>query len=613
MGHKGRISALLGPTNTGKTYNAIERMLGYENGVIGLPLRLLAREVFDKLTGLRGTSVIALVTGEERIIPKNPKYWVCTVEAMPMDLGLEFVAIDEIQLCSDHERGHIFTDRLLHARGKKETMFLGSETISSRLKNLFPDIKVSRSERFSTLYFAGKSKLSRIPERSAVVSFSINEIYATAELIRRQKGGAAVIMGALSPRIRNAQVDLYQNGDVDFLVATDAIGMGLNLDLKHVSFSKLYKFDGKRERKLYPTEIGQIAGRAGRFTKNGTFGVTGEAENLEPTIAAAIEKSHFPQIKFLQWRNSNLNFTSVTGLIQSLEQKPTNENFVKADEGIDLKVFKTLSETEPLKGNINSVKDIKLLWEVCQIPDFRKISEFDHSTLLKEIFNFLKNDGILPDYWLHDQIKRLNILEGNIDALAKRLAFIRTWTFVSYKKSWLNDSLKWQGETRLIEDKLSDELHKKLTQRFVDQRTSVLVKGLKQRENLVAEINDDGEIFVDAQLIGRLVGLKFETDKSTSKEEKKAIKAAAGVVLGPQYHLRSEKIYNTSDEKFSIDEIGQIKWDNAAIGKLKMGSTILTPSIIPIVDVEAGPKIVEKLQRRLDHFIQRTIENLIQH
>ena len=602
-----KILALLGPTNTGKTFNAIKRMLGYDSGIIGLPLRLLAREVFDKLTEMRGSSVVALVTGEERIIPKKPKYWVCTVEAMPMDLGLEFVAIDEIQLCSDHERGHIFTDRLLNARGKKETMFMGSETILSKLKNLLPEVEIQKSERFSELTYVGRNKISKIPERSAVVSFAIHELYAIAELIRRQKGGAAVIMGALSPRTRNAQVELYKNGDVDYLVATDAIGMGLNLDLRHVSFSKLSKYDGKRERKLYATELAQIAGRAGRFRTDGTFGVTGEAENLDAKLVSSIENSNFSPTKFLQWRNSSLNFSSVKGLIESLERKPTNEHFVKAQEGIDLKVLKALSDSAAGDMSLGSVRDIKLFWEVCQIPDFRKISDADHTTLLSSIFNFLKSDGILPDYWLHDQIKRLDRLEGDIDTLSSRLAFIRTWTFVSNKRSWLNDASGWQAETRLIEDKLSDELHRKLTQRFVDRRTSVLVKGLKQRESLVAEINQDSQIFVDGQLIGKLVGLTFKKVMSKSDKESKTIRATAVNVLGPQYHLRSEKIYNSSDEDFLITDLGEITWQSALVGKLKMGPDILSPIILPIVDTEAGNEISEKLKRRLEHFIERTI------
>ena len=603
-----KVTAVLGPTNTGKTFFALERMLGHSTGVIGLPLRLLAREIFDKLVSLRGKNVVALITGEERIIPPNPKYWVCTVEAMPSDLGADFVAVDEIQLCGDLARGHIFTDRLMHARGKKETMFMGSETLTSKIQSLIPDVTIIKRERLSELTYKGKSKISRIPERSAIVSFSISEVYAIAELIRRQKGGAAVIMGALSPRTRNAQVELYQNGDVDYLVATDAIGMGLNLDINHVSFAKLSKFDGRKERNLYPNELAQIAGRAGRYKTNGTFGVTGEAEDLEQNCSKAIEMNKFSPVKMLQWRNSKLNFSSADFLIKSLEVSPENENFVKAKEGTDLTVLKSLSDKLNITKNLNSSKDVKLLWEVCQIPDFRKLSAYDHSSLLEVVFNFLQNDGILPDQWLSEQVRRLDRVEGDIDTLSKRLSLIRTWTYVSYKKSWLNDSLGWQAETRRIENKLSDELHKKLTQRFIDRRTSVLVKGLKQRESLVAEINQDSEIFVEGQLIGKLVGFCFQKDKSTSNEESKALKATAHAVLGPQYQLKSDKLYNSSDEEFSFNDSGQIWWRAAAVGKLTAGADILSPKIIPLVDSEAGVEINQNITRRLDHFVNRTIE-----
>ena len=603
-----KVTALLGPTNTGKTFFALERMLGHSSGVIGLPLRLLAREIFDKLVVLRGRNVIALVTGEERLIPSNPKYWVCTVEAMPSDLGADFVAVDEIQLCSDLERGHVFTDRLMHARGKKETMFMGSSTITRKIKSLIPDVTIIKRERLSELTYKGKSKISRIPERSAIVSFSVSEVYAIAELIRRQKGGAAVIMGALSPRTRNAQVELYQNGDVDYLVATDAIGMGLNLDIKHVSFAKLSKFDGRKERNLYPNELAQIAGRAGRYKTNGTFGVTGEAENLEANWSGAIEMNKFSSIRLLQWRNSKLNFSSADFLIKSLEVSPENENFVRAKEGSDLTVLKSLSDKLSITTNLNSTNEVKLLWEVCQIPDFRKLSEVDHSSLLEVIFNFLRNKGFLPDEWLNEQVRRLDKVEGDIDTLSKRLAFIRTWTYVSYKKNWVNDSLSWQAETRRIENKLSDVLHEKLTQRFIDRRTSVLVKGLKQRGSLVAEMNQNSEIFVEGQLIGKLVGFCFEKDKSTSNQETKALRATAQAVLGPQYQLKSEKLYNSSDEEFSFNDLGQILWRAAAVGNLTVGGDILSPKIIPLVDSEVGVDITQKIKRRLDHFVSRTVD-----
>ena len=608
MKNVSKVTALLGPTNTGKTFFALERMLGYSTGVIGLPLRLLAREIFDKLVVLRGRNVVALITGEERLVPPNPKYWVCTVEAMPTDVGADFVAVDEIQLCGDLERGHVFTNRLMHARGKKETMFMGSETIARKIKSLIPEVTIIKRERLSELRYKGKTKISRIPGRSAIVSFSVSEVYAIAELIRRQKGGAAVIMGALSPRTRNAQVELYQNGDVDYLVATDAIGMGLNLDIKHVSFAKLSKFDGRKERYLYPNELAQIAGRAGRYKTDGTFGVTGEAEGLEASWSEAIEMNNFSPIKLLQWRNSKLNFSSADFLIKSLEASPENENFAKAKDGTDLAVLKLLSDKLRITTTLDSTKDVKLLWEVCQIPDFRKLSESDHSNRLEVVFNFLRNDGVLSDDWLSKQVRGLDRVEGDIDTLSKRLAFIRTWTYVSYKKSWVNDSMGWQAETRRIENRLSDALHKKLTQRFIDRRTSVLVKGLKQRDSLVAEINKNSEIFVEDQLIGKLVGFCFEKDKSASNEESRALRSTAHAVLGPQYQLKSQKLYNSSDEEFSFCDSGQIWWRGAAVGKLTAGVDVLSPQVIPLVDSEAGIDITKNIKRRLDHFVTRTIE-----
>ena len=608
MKNVSKVTALLGPTNTGKTFFALERMLGYSTGVIGLPLRLLAREIFDKLVVLRGRNVVALITGEERLVPPNPKYWVCTVEAMPTDVGADFVAVDEIQLCGDLERGHVFTNRLMHARGKKETMFMGSETIARKIKSLIPEVTIIKRERLSELRYKGKTKISRIPGRSAIVSFSVSEVYAIAELIRRQKGGAAVIMGALSPRTRNAQVELYQNGDVDYLVATDAIGMGLNLDIKHVSFAKLSKFDGRKERYLYPNELAQIAGRAGRYKTDGTFGVTGEAEGLEASWSEAIEMNNFSPIKLLQWRNSKLNFSSADFLIKSLEASPENENFAKAKDGTDLAVLKLLSDKLRITTTLDSTKDVKLLWEVCQIPDFRKLSESDHSNRLEVVFNFLRNDGVLSDDWLSKQVIGLDRVEGDIDTLSKRLAFIRTWTYVSYKKSWVNDSMGWQAETRRIENRLSDALHKKLTQRFIDRRTSVLVKGLKQRDSLVAEINKNSEIFVEDQLIGKLVGFCFEKDKSASNEESRALRSTAHAVLGPQYQLKSQKLYNSSDEEFSFCDSGQIWWRGAAVGKLTAGVDVLSPQVIPLVDSEAGIDITKNIKRRLDHFVTRTIE-----
>ncbi|MDG1430781.1 MAG: helicase-related protein, partial [Paracoccaceae bacterium] len=480
------IKAVLGPTNTGKTHYAIERMLGYNTGIIGLPLRLLAREVYDRIVAVRGPSVVALVTGEERIVPPRTKYWVCTVEAMPEGMGCDFLAIDEIQLCADPERGHVFTDRLMRSRGTHETLFLGADTMRNTIADLVPGVEFVRRERMSDLSYAGPKKISRMQARSAIVGFSVDNVYAIAELIRRQKGGAAVVMGALSPRTRNAQVELYQNGDVDYLVATDAIGMGLNLDINHVAFSSVSKFDGRRMRELAPNELAQIAGRAGRGMSHGTFGVTGEARPLSDEVAQAIMDHRFTPIRKLQWRNPKLQFGSVNKLIETLEQAPKDEILVKAREADDLNALKALSQDAEVLARASDGQSVKLLWDVCRIPDFRGISHSVHADLLGTIFGYLHQRGNIPNDWMARQVKRIDRIDGDIDALSKRLAFIRTWTYVAQRKGWVDDEIHWRNETRVVEDRLSDALHEALTKRFVDRRTSVLLRRLKQKEALLA-------------------------------------------------------------------------------------------------------------------------------
>ena len=487
-----RIAGVLGPTNTGKTHYAIERMLAHRTGLIGLPLRLLAREVYDKIVALRGPSVVALVTGEERIVPSRVQYWVCTVEAMPLEIGADFVAIDEIQLCADPERGHVFTERLLHMRGLHETLFLGSETMRGPICDLVPETQFVKRDRMSKLTYSGPKKISRMPARSAIVGFSVDSVYAMAELLRRQKGGAAVVLGALSPRTRNAQVELYQNGDVDYLVATDAIGMGLNLDVHHIAFSALSKFDGRRVRSLAANELAQIAGRAGRGMANGSFGVTGEASDLDEGIVNAIVNHSFNPIKRLQWRNDKLSFASLDALIASLSQAPDRDVFVKVRDADDLLALKRLSENPELMARVSDIASLKLLWDVCRIPDFRRISHGEHANLLGNIFNHIHESGKIPDAWLARQINFVDRVDGDIDTLSKRLAFIRTWTYVSQRSNWIEDEKHWRDKTRSVEDRLSDALHGALTQRFVDRRTSVLLRRLKQKEALLAEVNDKG-------------------------------------------------------------------------------------------------------------------------
>ncbi len=607
MTAKSRITAVLGPTNTGKTHYAIDRMLAHRTGVIGLPLRLLAREVYDRIVASRGPSVVALVTGEERIVGERAQYWVCTVEAMPTDIGADFLAVDEIQLCADPERGHVFTDRLLNARGLHETLFLGSEAMRGVIAALLPRAQFMRRERFSTLTYAGSKKISRMPSRSAIVSFSVENLYAIAELVRRQKGGCAVVMGALSPRTRNAQVDLYQNGDVDYLVATDAIGMGLNLDIDHVGFSATAKFDGQRMRHLFPHELGQIAGRAGRYLQPGTFGVTGEAAPLSDAAVAAIENHRFAPIERLNWRNGDLDFGTVAKLIASLEVAPTDERLMRGREADDLKALKALVELPEIRGRAHGPRDLKLLWDVCRIPDFRAVSEHEHATLLARIFEFLQGPGHVPADWLAAQIERIDRTEGEIDTLSKRLAFIRTWTYVAQRKGWVDDESHWRDETRAVEDRLSDALHAKLTQRFVDRRTSVLMRRLKQKESLVAEVNDKGEVTVEGEFVGRLEGFRFQQDANATADEGRTLRQAAYEALKPEFHLRADRFYNAPDTEMGFTEQGGLMWGSHAVGKLVKGAEALKPLVEAFVDEEAGFDVTEKVRRRLQHFIDRKI------
>ncbi|GAA6149029.1 helicase-related protein [Pseudooceanicola nitratireducens] len=612
MTGQGRICAVLGPTNTGKTHYAIDRMLGHRTGIIGLPLRLLAREVYDKIVAIRGPSVVALVTGEERIVPPRTQYWVCTVEAMPEGTGPDFLAIDEIQLCADPERGHVFTDRLLRARGTHETLFLGSDTMRSKIADLVPGVQFMRRERMSSLSYAGSKKISRMPARSAIVGFSVDNVYAIAELLRRQKGGAAVVMGALSPRTRNAQVELYQNGDVDYLVATDAIGMGLNLDINHVAFSSLTKFDGRRMRMLMPNELAQIAGRAGRGMSDGSFGVTGEAPPLDPEVAEAIMDHRFTPVRHLQWRNAALNFATPEALIASLEEPPRIEGLHRAREADDLIALRNLSMDAETRARASSPDAVRLLWDVCRIPDFRGISHAEHSSLLMQIFADLHQHGRVPDDWLARQIKRIDRTDGDIDTLSKRLAFIRTWTYVAQRSGWVADENHWRGETRAVEDRLSDALHERLTQRFVDRRTSVLLRRLKQKEALLAEVSDTGEVTVEGEFVGRLEGFRFRQDAKASGEEAKTINRAALQALAPHFHLRADKFYNAPDTEIDFTEQGGLMWGDQAVGKLVAGADVLKPQVQVFVDDEAGQDVSEKVQRRLQHFIDRKIAALFE-
>ena len=601
------VTAVLGPTNTGKTFYAIDRMLSYKSGIIGLPLRLLAREVYDKIVHLRGKEVVALVTGEERILPLKPKYWVCTVEAMPTQLEVEFVAVDEIQLCTDAERGYIFTERLLNSRGFFETLFMGSDTMRSIIKSIVPEAQFVKRERFSTLTHTGSKKLNRLQPRSAVIGFSAEKVYSIAELIRSYKGGCAVVLGALSPRTRNSQVEMYQNGDVGFLVATDAIGMGLNLDVSHISFSGLTKFDGRRVRRLAPNELAQIAGRAGRYMKSGTFGTTGDSDTLEDHVVEAIQESRFPSITKLQWRNNKLEFNSIQDLVGSLELQTNNQWLSRTRQTIDLTSLKLLNEVPNIEQQLKGVSDVKLLWEICRLPDFRDITIEEHIKLLQQIFEFRREGGLIPSNWLHKQISRIDRTDGDIDALSRRLAFIRTWTYVSECKNWVDEENYWRERTREVEDHLSDALHESLTKRFVDRRTSILLKKLKGKETILAKVSEFGEVTIDGEVIGSLDGFRFKQDKSSSSEESKALRQAAVVALEPHITLRAEKLYNAPDLELDITTQGKITWGDMIVGKLVRGSEILNPVVDAFVDQEITVDLKNKILRRLQHFVDRKI------
>ena len=607
------ITAILGPTNTGKTHYALERMLARRSGIIGLPLRLLAREIYDKLVALRGPNAVSLITGEEKIWPARATYHVATVEAMPLSEPVDFVAIDEIQLCADPDRGHVFTDRLLHARGAYETLFLGSDTARARIADLVPGVRFQGRERFSTLTWTGPRKISRLKPRTAVVAFSTDQVYAIAELIRRQRGGAAVVMGALSPRTRNAQVALYQEGEVDYMVATDAIGMGLNMDVDHVAFAGLAKFDGWRHRHLEPNELGQIAGRAGRYTQDGTFGVTGEAPPIDPETIEHIENHRFRPLSRLSWRNRELDFFSIERLLASLDTPPDNPALIRAREAEDQLALRTLAEDPEIVERTSDPRNVRLLWEVCSIPDFRMVSPQQHATLLARIYGFLRAPGrCIPHDWLAGQINRLDRVDGDIDTLSKRLAFIRTWTYVANRAAWISDPEHWQGETRAVEDRLSDALHQRLTQRFVDRRTSVLMRRLKQKERLVAEIDDKGQVSAEGHYLGRLDGFRFTVDENASAEELKTLRTASTAALQAEFARRADKLYLSPDTEIDVTDQGGLMWGTDAIGGVSKGDDPLAPQIRVFVDDIAEPAVAEKVERRLTHWLARKINALFE-
>ena len=603
-----RVVAVLGPTNTGKTHYAVERMLGHASGMIGLPLRLLAREIYDRIVKLRGARAVALITGEEKIVPPRATYCVCTVEAMPLTREVEFLAIDEIQLCADPTRGHVFTQRLLHARGRHETLFLGASTAGPLIRRLLPQAEFVTRERFSSLTYAGSKKLTRLPRRTAVVAFSAENVYAIAELIRRQRGGAAVVMGSLSPRTRNAQVALYQSGEVDFLVATDAIGMGLNMDVDHVAFAGLRKFDGKNTRWLNPQEVGQIAGRAGRYKKDGTFGVTGEAPEMDEDLVGAIQEHRFQPLDAAQWRSGQLEFDSLPGLMASLARPPRQEGLKLAEQAIDETTLRKLAEDPDVEVATRGRDRLRKLWEVCQTPDFRKMTLDEHLRMVRAIFLHLVSPARrLPDDWVADQWKALDNLHGEIDVLAQRLANIRTLAYAANRTDWLRDPAHWQAKTRELEDRLSDTLHERLMQRFIDRRTSALLRGLNLRDDVLAGVGHDGVVTVEGHDVGRLIGVRFEPVKGASALEEKALRTAAARAVGPLLAKRLGELAAAPDEAFALGEDGTVSWNGEAAGRLATGSTPFAPRVALFGELGPGHAHLaharERAQRRLEAFV----------
>lgn len=556
-----RILAILGPTNTGKTHFALERMLGHGSGVIGFPLRLLARENYDRIVRQKGKSHVALLTGEEKIIPPQARYFVCTVESMPVGRRFDFLAIDEIQLCGDPERGHIFTDRLLHARGTWETLFLGAETMRPMIRQLIPDAEFETRPRFSTLSYSGVKKLTRLPPRSAIVGFSTSDVYHMAELIRRSRGGTAVVLGALSPRTRNAQVELYQSGDVDYMVATDAIGMGLNMDLDHVAFAGLRKFDGRHMRPLQAPEIAQIAGRAGRHMADGSFGTLSEVGPLDPEIVDAVETHDFKPLRHIFWRNSHLNFQNLTALIKSLEAHSPDPVLRRVRESDDYLALLQLSREKEIVDIAKHRSTLALLWDVCQIPDFQKVLSESHNRLLQQTFLHLtKGNGLLPEDWISHHLKRIDRPKGDIDTLTHRLAQIRTWTFITHRQNWLADSAAWREKTRQIEDRLSDALHACLTQKFVDRRAALLTRALQDRETLLGAVTHTGDVLVEGAFVGKLEGLQFSPDVETSQEEFRALMTAARRALKDEIPARIRRLEQAPNHDIVLDAEGRFYW-----------------------------------------------------
>ncbi len=586
-GFPSRVKAVLGPTNTGKTHLAIDRLLAHASGIIGFPLRLLARENYDRMVAKKGVKSVALITGEEKIVPPGARWFSCTVEAMPLDRAAEFVAVDEIQLCADPDRGHIFTERLLHARGLVETMFLGAETIRPLLQRLVPQAEIETRPRLSQLTYAGPAKLVRLPPRSAVVAFSAGEVYAIAELIRRRRGGCAVVMGRLSPRTRNAQVQLYQNKEVDFLVATDAIGMGLNMDVDHVAFARLSKFDGRRPRRLTAAEVAQIAGRAGRGMRDGTFGTTATCPPLDDDLVRAVEGHEFEPLEQLYYRNAALDFTTLDALLATLTPPPPRPGLVRGSDATDLETLEALSREEEVRAMARGRRMVRLLWETCQIPDFRKLADDTHMRLCARIFGHLAREGTLPTDWLEGGIAGLARTEGDIDTLMQRLSGVRIWAYIAARSDWVRDAPAWQARTREVEDLLSDALHERLTTRFVDRRAAHLMRRLEEidGQELLSAVTARGEVVVEGHSVGHVGGFAFLPDPLAEGQEKRLVLRAARRALREWMPRRVAELEAAEDAALALLPDHKLTWDGVPVARLRPGASLLRP-LVEVLDSE---------------------------
>ena len=613
---RARVTAVLGPTNTGKTHFAIERMLAHRSGMIGLPLRLLAREVFDKIVRLKGPADVALITGEERIVPKFPRYFVCTVEAMPVDIPVAFLAVDEIQLCTDPERGHVFTDRLIHARGEEETMWLGAATMRGAIGRIAPQTHFITRPRFSDLAYTGPKKLSRLPRRSAIVAFSVDDVYGLADTVRSQRGGAAVVLGALSPRTRNAQVALYQSGEVDFMIATDAIGMGINMDVDHVAFAARDKFDGMILRPLKPEEIGQIAGRAGRYMNDGTFGVTGDTEPFESELVQQIENHRYDPVKVLQWRNSALDFGALDRLLASLDVSPPARGLIKARPASDHWTLQALARDEDIRASASAPAAVRLLWQACQLPDFRKLTPDEHARLVGQIYRHLMSpEGVLPEDWMARQIARLDVVEGEVDTLSGRLAQIRTWTYAAHRQGWTRDPSHWQEMTRAVEDRLSDALHERLTQRFIDRRTALLMRHLRDEETLALHLDDSGAVSLGTEHVGKLDGFRFAPDPRAEGIHARTLRAAALKGLEGEIVARARALSAAPDAAITLSEHARLWWSGAVVAQLSAGPHPLSPVVTLLADDllkgDLRAQVSVRLETWVNDHIGRVLEPLV--